>query len=627
MIKNVQDLVEAVGGIESLRDAANMTDASSELFKQVRSISEGYSAEQTKLLRGDEKIGAPLVISFHPKLSLLNNNIQEVIMAQKIAESLGMTPLWIPYTYDTGFKTGEKKITSSAYAFFEGEYIDLRSSQQIRGNLIKLEKAINKKELNVFMQKLEKLWLGKINWAKAHFNQYDFGHHLFPTKLKLMGLTKKELRNKIQNLKKMLTQATNQNMSLGHSLAKITHSLLIDAGINLNLAFIDDIFPELLGKILEYVISTQKVKNNPQLLEGFLLHFNQKNKVRTPIDFTGDSFLCMDASANRLFDGGIDELVEALKNNEVIPTGMAQILVFSAIGCNLTIGGTHTQEYYPEYISATNDLLEETPLQHSMKLFSYGDVRFLNGRSITDMMSASRVLEAVGSRAIAQSGKVVLPNDVVDNLQFLAGNDAVPVEYEKYLGEVNPEKKTSLKKLEERFRKLQEINQLTVEELMEKQEEIKKLARAIKFEDTEPMRIKIAIENLVNDSAMRLKKMEETIELEQHLLGGTIAIGDHGVNQWGEFWADRIIVKYNGLLNRHKRVPTLLEYHLYGQQITEEFTNNYELVDESTLLQHVIGHIESVQDADENEGVVEFTSFEDVYNYLIPVALIPESLK
>ena len=124
----------------------------------------------------------PLIISFHPKISLLNNNIHETYLAEKIANKLGMVPLWIPYIYDTGFKNLANKIRRPTYVFFEGKHIPLRSSAAIRGNIMATEKALTDKEVRAFFREMVKHETANLARLKTMLNKFNFGHFLFDLK-------------------------------------------------------------------------------------------------------------------------------------------------------------------------------------------------------------------------------------------------------------------------------------------------------------------------------------------------------------------------------------------------------------------------------------------------------------
>ena len=70
---------------------------------------------------------------------------------------------------------------------------------------------------------------------------------------------------------------------------------------------------------------------------------------------------------NILFEGSIQDLAHAMKGYTILPTGALLILLFMAMGCQITLGGPDTQTYYPEYIHKAELLLQETPSTHTWR--------------------------------------------------------------------------------------------------------------------------------------------------------------------------------------------------------------------------------------------------------------------
>ena len=100
MIGNVEDF---------LKELPDFPDGKTELSESTQNLlrlayQKAYNLPKKAL---DEPLKTPLIISFHPKMSLLNNNIHETYLAEKVAKKLDMIPIWMPYVYDTGF-TGFK---------------------------------------------------------------------------------------------------------------------------------------------------------------------------------------------------------------------------------------------------------------------------------------------------------------------------------------------------------------------------------------------------------------------------------------------------------------------------------------------------------------------------------------
>jgi hypothetical protein len=591
-----------------------------------------------KLKSQNSVIPPPVLVSFHPKLSLLNNNVHETLLAVKIAEKTQQIPLWIPYLYDTATHSAAEggKIRAPTYAYLEGKFLTLRAAAKIRGNIIRDEKPIQKKELDTFFQELSD-WLGyQLGVLQNHLNPYNFGHALFDLKLRVMKYNRKTLLKELEGLKNEMFSSMAKAKNLGESLGLISQMLFHKLGIPINLVFIEPLLPELINTLFPAILSTPQVKEDPSILEGLFVHYDYQSKNRTPILYTGDSFLAMDDNAKRIFDGDLSELTDSIAKGTILPTGPMLILMFSALGCQLTIGGMHTTEYYPEYLDKADQLLTNTPYAHDMQVLGYSGLRYICSRSLMDILSVSRVLEKVGSRTIASTGKLCLPRDVVDHLNFLAGPNAVPLEYKPILENIfteNPKnvpKSVALDKEIERFKLIDGFNKVPLDQIKSQIPALKPFFIKLPLEDLSPERIKLVIEDLWEDSKSRVDKMRLDIAFEQHILGGKLTknpqdMTDSGLNEFGEEIPFEEL--YDGLWIRSKRVPTLLEMVLYGSQLDLPLESPIDF--QKPTVSHYVGYLKPISiEKDANIGIEKvFSDFKDVFEYLIPDSLLPSFLR
>ena len=102
-INNVNDFVDQIP--KFTQNQLKLSESTKNILKMV--YSKSSFIEEPNI---NDQLKPPLIISFHPKTSLLNNNVHETFFAEKIATKLGMIPIWIPYVYDTGYKTASNKI-------------------------------------------------------------------------------------------------------------------------------------------------------------------------------------------------------------------------------------------------------------------------------------------------------------------------------------------------------------------------------------------------------------------------------------------------------------------------------------------------------------------------------------
>ena len=583
-------------------------------------------------------VKAPVLISFHPKLSLLNNNVQEALLAVKFAEALDQIPLWIPYVYDTATHSSAEggKIRAPTYAYVEGSYIPLRSAAAIHGNIIKTEKAVQKREITKFMLELEKTLLSSLGGLQRQLNQYNFGHGLFDLKRRVMGFTKKKLRKELVSFTDLFQGATKGAKNLGEYLGQTSLKLFEKLDIPINLAFIEKVIPELVVDVFSQIIIKQDVQDDPSLLEGLFVHYNIKKKIRTPILYTGDAFIAIDDNANRHFDGSLEELAEELRNGSILPTGPSLILLFTALGGQVTLGGLHTQEYYPDYLSNATKLLSGTGFNSQMRVVGYGPIRMLDTRSMTDIMAINRIYEKVGSRSVVKNGTMQLPHDIVDHLHFLAGKENVPMEYHSILEELIKNQKESAPAIEKesaRYTKISRWAGLTGDELQKELEDLKPYFRRLKLDELHPERVKIAVENLATDTELKYLKLKDNIRYEQHLLGGKLQKEEASdefedgtgalYNEFGEEIKFHEI--FNGILHRSKRTPTLLEMALYGTNTTLPFQIPVAIKKAESPHYFVLLDIDSsVVGPFSADPKYQFSDFRTAFDTLVPESLIPK---
>ncbi len=489
------DLVSGlVRDIESTDFPPLSPDSRYILAKFYRTIHGPYSttfkADSSDL---EAKVKSPLIVSFHPKLSLLNNNVHETLLAIKLAEQLDQVPLWIPYVYDTATHSAAEggKIRAPTYAFVENQFVTLRPASQIHGNIIKTERSIQSKEFSAFFRALEDHLTQTLGNLQSQLNPYNFGHALFDLKQKVMGFNAKKLRQIVHEYRQEMQSAAKPGKNLGECLALISLSLLERLGIRINVGFIEHVLPELVWDIFSKIIEMEQVQADPALLEGLFLHYNKQNKARTALQFTGTEFLGYDENAVCHFQGNLEALCKGLETDEILPTGPLLILLFSALGCQVTLGGLHTTEYYPDYLKNAQALLKGTGFNADMRVIGYGGLRCLDTRSMTDIRAVARILEKVGSRRVVQQGEIAFPRDVVDHLHFLAGSGAVPDEYHPLLEEIVADQKPrppALEKEQARFAQIRAWAKLPGQDLKAKTPELKPYFRKLPLDELHPER-------------------------------------------------------------------------------------------------------------------------------------------
>jgi len=608
-IKTIDEFIKAIPDFPE--DLLKISDSCQKLLEIVYTNANNLNETQQ-----GSPYKPPLIISFHPKVSLLNNNIHETYLAEKIANKLGMVPIWIPYIYDTGFKNLANKIRRPTYVYFEGKHIPLRSSAAIRGNIMATEKASNDKEVRAFFRELVKHETANLTRLKSMLNKFNFGHFLFDLKSSVSKTNKKIVRQRFEYMEKLCLNAIKDTKKIDESLGNISVALLKEFGINVGIVMMDDILADITEIIFKEVIESPSIKDDPSILENLFLAYDLKSRERTPILYAGQGdFIGYDDASNRVFDGKLDELIAGLRTHKVLPTGDLIMVLFTAMGCKLVLGGTHTIEYYPDYFKKSYSVLKETSFNSKMQLLSYGKIRFMDTRNMTDIMSAVRVFDKVGSRNYIQKGNFTIPNDIVDHLNFLSGDTEVPVDYKTLLDDILKNQKsetiTALEKEEARYKEVMEIVNKDPEELLKDPASLKKWIKGTKFEGLHPVRLEVLLENLRQDIEMRLRMLKENINFEQHILGGTIEKEEEGE------------IIYDGILIRSNRYPSLLELVYYNSKPLQQFELAGHLEDhESEWIWQQFIH-DKAQPSELDTNV--FSDYKSVFEKLIPKeSLVPQ---
>ena len=608
-IRTIEDFINAIPPFSE--EDLKVSDSSQKLLEIVYRKANNLNDSQLS-----PPFKPPLIISFHPKISLLNNNIHETYLAEKIANKLGMVPIWIPYIYDTGFKNLANKIRRPTYIYFEGKHIPLRTSAAIRGNIMATEKALNDKEVRAFFRELVKHETANLAHLKTMLNKFNFGHFLFDLKSSASKLNSKIIRQRFEYLENLSLSAIKGTRKIDESLGNISVALLKEYGINVGIVMMDDVLADITQIVFKEVIESPSVINDPSILEDLFLAYDLKSRERTPISYAGQGdFIGYDDSANRVFDGKLDDLITGLRDHTVLPTGDLIMVLFTAMGCSLVLGGAHTIEYYPDYFIKSHSVLKETSFNSKMQLLSYGKIRFMDIRNMTDIMSAIRVFDKVGSRNYIQKGKLLIPADIVDHLNFLAGAKEVPIEYNILLEELLKSQKgdisTALQKEDARYKEVMKVVSKDPEELLKDPTSLKKWIKGTNFEGLHPVRLEVLLENLRQDIEMRLRYLKDNIKFEQHILGGTIQTEE-----------DEGEIIYDGILIRSNRYPSLLELVYYDCKPLKLFELSGHLEDhESDWIWKQFIHDDSDKDRlDANE----FSDYKSVFEKLIPMeSLVP----
>ena len=439
-------------------------------------------------------------------------------------------------------------------------------------------------------------------------NKVNFGHFLFNLKRQISSIKNKDLRYRISTLEKMWLEANKGSKKLDESLAKISLSQLEEFGIDVGLIMMDDILADMVKIVFSEVLETSSVKNDPSLLENLFLAYDLKSRERTPIMYTGENqFIAYDDSSYRVFDGNFEVLIEGLKKHSVLPTGPLIMVLFTAMGCKLVLGGAHTVEYYPDYFIKAFSILNETSFNSKMQLLSYGKIRFVDLRNMIDIMSAIRIFDKVGSRNYIQKGLFTLPEDVIDHLNFLSGLDEIPLQYrdilEKVLKNQKSDKPPALVREEERYQEVLKIVATDPETLLKDPSNLKKWIRGTKFEGLHPIRLEVMLENLRLDVEMRLRMLKENINFEKHILGGTLEDEEEGE------------VIYDGLIIRSNRYPSLLELVYYECKPYKEFENDGILKDHDS--KWIWKHFTHQSDSNPIDSL-SFSDYKSVFEKLIP---------
>ena len=357
----------------------------------------------------------------------------ECLLASLLAKQLNLMPIWIPFMYDTATHSAAEggKIRAPLSVLLK-----MNSSTQIDNSnprkYCKDRKASNRKRIRTFLSVLEDHVLNRLEMLQNHFDQYNFGHYLFPLKQAVFHCDRQEIINKLTSLKEILLNRINNALNLGESLGLISQALLEPFGIEFNVGFIERFLPQFVETIFTTICARELIQTNESLLDGLFIHYNIKKKLRNPIFYREGRFIAQDPDQNILFEGSIQDLAHAMKGYTILPTGALLILLFMAMGCQITLGGPDTQTYYPEYIHKAELLLQETPFNAHMEILGYGGIRSMDTRNLTDLLATSRILEKVGSRGLTQKGKITIPHDIIDHLRFLAGKNAVPREFVEY---------------------------------------------------------------------------------------------------------------------------------------------------------------------------------------------------
>jgi hypothetical protein len=341
-----------------------------------------------------------IILSFHPRASTTNSHITEVLLANEIYRFTGLVPLWFSFTFDSGYKTNERKDRTPTLLCFENKYITLRSPDKIGAFPISSCKPVTEDELKRVSEETRKVIIENGNLLQSYLDLIQFGHVLF--QLRRSG-TKKLIQNclnRLDNVISIYLEAIRESKNLGESLTKMNVRLL--RYHNLFLEAIE--FDNLIKNFPDLYIDT--VKKYPELVYHIC-----RDAKRYPIEICGNK---IKSGCGCIFS--IDEFIENV-GVSFVPSGLMCILLISLFS-DYTICGSLMRKYYEENITKSSQISKEIGYETNLRFLTFERNRCVQGYGMYDLVSFLHTMNTLG-RNVYLNGSFSLPEDVEEHLNWL----------------------------------------------------------------------------------------------------------------------------------------------------------------------------------------------------------------
>jgi hypothetical protein len=481
------------------------------------------------------------IITFHPKLDILNSNIGEVLLAEYISKSYGVKPLWVPYTFDTGFKSGVDKNKAPLGVYFENELISLISPNKTGNRPLCLSKRFNQDNIKRFIKEIKKAFSKSLSIYKTQIDEIKFGHLLFYLKQpKKLNELSTEFNNSLNDLTEILNDATKFNR-LSDQLIHTTLQLFEKNRISIDAMPIDRILAED-NSLIDLILS-----NYPETysLIGDNIKVINDKYGRVPLRFENNVFIADKELSSK-------ELKEKFQRREATISGDLFFAILNHYGFQTTLGGKRTINYYDALFEKAEQIASAWGEQFNLKYLHHDTQGHPFKYNIKETAAVLRILDKTASRNLLVNGKFEIPKDIADHLAFLSGIEQVPEQFR------NSEFFSGKSALEKKMESLQYvIDQLRLIGTNDNSEKLKELAKKVSCKITDKGYLQRVLEEKKESLEQYISSILKDVELEQAFLGGTI----NGTYK-------------DGVVAHSHRHPGLISLILLGESITP-LTNFY----------------------------------------------------
>ncbi|MCX8178912.1 MAG: hypothetical protein N3D75_03735 [Candidatus Aenigmarchaeota archaeon] len=343
-----------------------------------------------------------ITTSFHPRASVTNSHITEVLILNLIYQYTNLEPTLFGFTFDTPYKTGERKDRSPVIIPFDNYYITLRSPNKIGGFPISLSASLTENEISRINLETKRIISENGKLLQKYLDNIQFGHVLFD--LRRHG-TKKLIEKSCQRsdiIKKIYLDSAKNSTNLGDSITKINLGLLHFNNFRIYGMPFDLIiknFPE---------IAISSVKMYPELFQHIC-----SDAKRYPI------YLYSNTIKSECPNGCVfstDNFLESIGNN-FVPTGL-MCLVFLSIFSDHTICGSFMKDYYIQNLPKAREIARNLGYDTDLKIITFERNRCVQAYGTYDIVSFLNTMSNLG-RNFYLNGYITIPEDVEEHQKWI----------------------------------------------------------------------------------------------------------------------------------------------------------------------------------------------------------------
>ncbi|MEM0481004.1 MAG: hypothetical protein QXQ14_02380 [Candidatus Aenigmatarchaeota archaeon] len=375
---------------------------------------ENLHTEKTRKLIDEAGFQPFILTSYHPRIGISQNNIAAIFISSIITNK-NTKPMLMAYVWDIVKKSGVNKTKSPIILNIENEHIYFRNLKLVGLKPLVLLPTATESEVESFFKKIEEKINEKINEFNNLLKKYFldiFGHPFFW----LRKVEWKEIKDNLNKLKKIYTESISGTSNLAEYIINVNRNLFSYINIPIDAVSLDYAIKKLPSFWLEIF---SFLKN----------HTIEYNKPFFRI-VTERGLLPL-----KLEDVKKEDFENLLYESKIVPSTLPFLIFFSSLGAKLIVEGSPTEKWYPYDLYIANRISRKLGYDGNLFFLSFGRLRVLDIREISDFSAFFDLLTRVIGKSIYLKGEFKLIEDTINDLIERGGD--VPIQFKEYLKNKN----------------------------------------------------------------------------------------------------------------------------------------------------------------------------------------------